>query len=167
MKPGSPARAGRKLIPSQKGKTELKLKLIAIILLSLCLLSVSCSPVPDFDSQLGSIVKPYRFNFVKWELEAIPCAIGQWLFGNHEEIDDQTDTVLEYFSLAEQIKSLEWEIAAVNAGNEQGDLASLEAELNSWQEQKTALTDKVERIIASQIKRSWLSRVSSIQWINI
>jgi hypothetical protein len=89
---------------------------------------------------------------VKWELEAIPCAVGQRLFGNHEEIDDQTDTVIDYFSLVEQIKSLKWEIDAINAGNEQGDLASLEAELNSLQEQRTALTDKVERIIASQIK---------------
>ncbi len=126
----------------------MRLKFIVISLLLLCLLSVSCSKAPDFDSSLGSIVKPYRFNFVKWELGAIPGAVGQWLFGDKEVSDDQTDMVIEYFSLVEQIKSLEWEIAA----DETSDIAELEAELNSRQEQKTALTDKVARIIASQIK---------------
>ncbi len=130
----------------------MRLKFIVISLLLLCLLSVSCSPAADFDSSLSSIVKPYRFNFVKWELGAISYEIGQWLFGNNGETGDQTETVIDYFSLVEQIKSLEWEIAAINADNEQGDLASLEAELNNLQEQRTALTDKVERIIANQIK---------------
>jgi len=130
----------------------LKLKLIVISLLALCLLSVSCSPATDFDSCLSAIVKPYRFNFVKWEFEAISYEIGQWLSGNHEKIADPTDTVIEYFSLVEQIKSLEREIAAIAAENQQGDLTSLEAELNRLQEQRMALSSKVERIIASQIK---------------
>jgi uncharacterized protein YdcH (DUF465 family) len=124
----------------------LRLKFIVISLLLLCLLSVSCSS--DFDSSLSSIVKPYRFNFVKWELGAISHEIGQWFSGDKEVSADQTETVIEYFSLAEQIKSLESEIAA----DETSDLASLEAELNDLQEQRAALADDVERIIASQIK---------------
>jgi len=93
-------------------------------------------------------VKPYRFNFVKWELEAIPHEVGQWLSGDNEVSADQTDTVIEYFSLVEQIKSLESEIAA----DEASDIAELEVELNRLLEQRTALADKVERIIACQIK---------------
>ncbi|GAI53759.1 unnamed protein product, partial [marine sediment metagenome] len=89
---------------------------------------------------------------MKWEFKTISDEAEQWLFGEHEKIDDQTDTVAEYFSLVEQIKSVESEIAAINADNKQGDLASLEAELNRLQEQRMALADKVERIIASQIK---------------
>jgi len=91
---------------------------------------------------------------VKWEFKTLSYEAEQWLFGKHEKIDDQTDTVAEYFSLVEQIKSLESEIAAINADNGQGDLASLEAELNRLQEQRVALAGKVERIIARQIKQA-------------
>lgn len=123
---------------------------MSILLVSL--LGASCAPSRDFDTCLSSIVKPYRFSIVKWEFKTISYEAEQWLFGKHEKIDDQTDTVAEYFSLVEQIKSVESEIAAINADNKQGDLASLEAELNRLQEQRMALADKVERIIASQIK---------------
>jgi len=132
----------------------LRLKLIVISLMLLCLFTGSCSPARGFDSQLGSIVKPYRFSMVKWEFKTLSYEAEQWLFGKHEKIDDQTDTVAEYFSLVEQIKSLESEIAAINADNGQGDLASLEAELNRLQEQRVALAGKVERIIARQIKQA-------------
>ena len=121
-------------------------------LLLVSLLGASCAPSRDFDTCLSSIVKPYRFSIVKWEFKTISDEAEQWLFGEHEKIDDQTDTVAEYFFLVEQIKSLESEIAAINADNKQGDLAPLEAELNRLQEQRMALADKVERIIASQIK---------------
>jgi hypothetical protein len=87
----------------------------------------------------------------KWELKAIPHEAKQWFF--HRE-NDQTNTVLEYFSLVERIKSLESEMAAINAGNKPGDLASLEAELNRLQQQRTALAGKVETIIARQIKEA-------------
>ncbi len=128
----------------------MRLKLIAISLLLLCLLSGSCSQVPDFDDQLDSIVNPHRFSVVKWEFWAIADEVRQWLCSEQEE-SDPADTVIEYFSLVEQIESLEKEIAAVDAGNKSGDLASLEAELNGLEEQRTALVSQVESIIASQI----------------
>ncbi len=138
------------MIPSQKGK-NLRLKLIAISLLLLFLLSGSCSQVPNFDDQLDSIVNPHRFSVVRWELWAISDEVRQWLCSEQEE-SDPADTVIEYFSLAEQIESRGKEIAAINAGNKSGDLASLEAELDRLQEQRMALTSQVESIIASQIK---------------
>jgi hypothetical protein len=123
--------------------------LIVTSLFLLCLLSGSCSSAPDFDSSLKSIVKPYRFSIAQWELKAIPYKAKQWL--SHKETD-QTNTVLEYFSLVEQIKRLESEIAMINTGTKQGDLASLEAELGELEEQKMPLAGKVEKIIAGQIK---------------
>jgi len=129
----------------------LRLKLIVTSLLLLCLFNGGCSPAQGFDYQLTSILKPYRFSVAKWELKAIPHEAKQWLF--HRE-NDQTNTVLEYFSLVEQIKRLESEMAAINAGNKQGNLASLEAELDKLEEQRMALAGKVERIIARQIKEA-------------
>ncbi len=128
----------------------MRLKLIAISLLLLCSLSGSCSQVPDFDDHLDSIVNPYRFSAVRWEVWAIADEVRQWLCSEPEE-SDPADTVIEYFSLVEQIESQEKEIAAINAGNKSGDLAPLEAELNELQEQRTALISQVESIIARQI----------------
>jgi len=107
----------------------------------------------NFDSFLSSIVKPYRFSMVKWESRTIPHQVKQWIFGRYEKVDDEVQTVAEYFSLVERIKALKSGIEAINAGRGQGDLASLEAELNKVEEQKTALEGTVERIIAGQIKK--------------
>jgi uncharacterized protein YdcH (DUF465 family) len=100
------------------------------------------------------MVKPYHFSIVQWELRAIPDEVNRLVFGKHEKVDDEVQVINEYFSLTKQIKSLESEIAAINAGNKPGDLASLEAELNRLQQQKVALADRVERIIAKQIKEA-------------
>jgi len=130
----------------------LRLKLVVLTLLSLCLLGGSCSPAPDFDSSLKSIVKSYHFSIARWESKAIPDELNGLVFGKRERVDDEVQVVVEYFSLTEPIKSLESEIAAINAGSKPGDLASLEAELNSLQQQRMALADEVERIIAEQIR---------------
>ena len=133
----------------------MKIRLIATAsLLSLCLLGGGCTVTRDFDAHLSSIVGSYRFSIVKWESRAIPREVNQWIFGSYEKIDDEVLMVTEYFSTIERIKTLESEIEAISAGNEQGDLASLEAELNMLQEQKTALKDTVERIIEKQIKKT-------------
>lgn len=78
--------------------------------------------------------------------------MNDYVFNKGERVEDKVGVVVEYFNLIEQIKSLEAEIAAVNAGYKAVDLASLESELDRLQQQKAALTDGVEKIIAEQIK---------------
>ena len=130
----------------------MRLKLVVLTLLSLCLLGGSCATSPDFDSSLKSIVKPYQFSIAQWEFKALPDEVNDYVFNKGERVEDKVGVVVEYFNLIEQIKSLEAEIAAVNAGYKAGDLASLESELDRLQQQKAALTDGVEKIIAEQIK---------------
>jgi len=110
--------------------------------------------MPDFDNCLSPIVKPYRFSIAKWESVAIPHEINRWIFDSYEKSDDEVHMVTEYFSSVERIKTLKSEIQAINAGNRQGDSASLEAELNSLQEQRMALEGTVEKIIERQIRES-------------
>jgi hypothetical protein len=124
----------------------LKLKAVVIILLLFCLLG-GCA-TSEFDDNLNDIVKPYRFNFVGWELGAFAHETRQWLGGEDAEIPSRT--VREYFSLVEQIRELERQIAS-----ETGDTAELEAELNELnelEEQRLALVGSVEEIIADQIR---------------
>ncbi len=123
----------------------MKLKLVIIVLLAIFLLG-GCASVPDFDDNLDAIVKPYRFNFVKWEFKAFAYETRQWL--GSEDIESPTDTVLEYFSLVGQKRALEWQIAA----SETEDTAALEADLNELEEQRAALVSSVEQIIAEQIR---------------
>jgi hypothetical protein len=124
----------------------LKLKLVVIILLAICLLGGSCASAPDFDDNLSAIVKPYRFNFVKWESRAFAYETRQWLGG--EDTENPTETVLGYFSLVGQMQALEWQIV----DDETADIAALEAELSGLEEQRAALVGSVEQIIAGQIK---------------
>ena len=133
----------------------MKIRLIATAsLLLICLLGGGCAVTRDFDTRLSSIVGSYRFSVMKWESRAIPHEVNQWIFGSYKKIDDEVHMVTEYFSAIEGIKTLKSEIEAINAGNEQGDLALLEAELNMLQEQKMALKDTVERIMEKQIKKT-------------
>jgi hypothetical protein len=127
-------------------KIKLRLKLVVLTLLSLCLLGGSCAPAEDFDSSLKSIVKPYQFSIARWELKAIP----EELFSSKGEcVDEEASVVIEYFSLTEQIKSLQ---AEINTGYKTRDSASMEAKLDRLRAQKAALAEAVERIISRQIR---------------
>jgi len=134
---------------------RLQTRLIVITsLLAVCLLGGGCASSQDFDTRLSSIVDPYRFSIAKWEYEAIPREVNQWIFDRQEEIDDEIGVVTEYFSFIKRIKTLKSEIQAINAGNRQGDSASLESELNRLQEQRMALENTVEKIIERQIRET-------------
>ena len=106
--------------------------IIATGMLSVIFLSGSCIPAQGFDSRLRSIVRPHRFSIAKWEFRTIPYEVNQWIFGSPEKIEDEVGTVTEYFLFVERIKTLKLEKEAINAGKGQGDLASLEAELNEY-----------------------------------
>lgn len=63
----------------------MRLKLTVISLLSLCLSGGGCTPAPNFDRQLGAIIKPYHFSTVKWESKTITHEAKLWFRGKHGE----------------------------------------------------------------------------------
>jgi len=107
---------------------------------------------PTFETRLDSIVKPYVFSLVGWELRVIPQEIRLLLFNLSGRIDDKIGLVREYFQSIEQIKALQTKIDATKAGQGKYDLASLEAELNRLQAHKSTLESTAERIIERQIR---------------
>jgi hypothetical protein len=123
----------------------LKLKAIVFTLLAVCLLAGGCAG-SELDDSLNDIVKPYRFNFVKWEFNALAYETRQFFSG--DDVADPSAAVLDYFELVEQMRALEWWIST----DETGDTAALEAELADLDEQRTALAGSVEEIMAGQIK---------------
>ena len=118
------------------------------------LLGGGCAPAPNFDSSLRAIVKPYLFSIVGWEFKAIPAEVNRLVFSRTEKVGDEVRVVTGYFPLVEQLKALNSKIEAINRGDEQGDLNSLETELNLLEEQRQALGDTVVRIIVGQIKET-------------
>lgn len=81
---------------------------LAVTPLSDRLLSGSCAFGGSFDNSLNSIVDPYRFSIVVWEVTAVPHELGQWVHGRNEDIDYAAGLVTEYFSADEDhSKSLE------------------------------------------------------------
>ena len=121
------------------------MKLIVVASLALvCLLLIGCTPAPDFDAHLNSIVKPHRFSLLRWESRTVLHGLNQWLFGRHEKIDNGVQIVTEYFTAVEQMKNPE----------SNGNQVSSGAELKSLHERKVALEDAVEEILARQIKET-------------
>ncbi len=119
-----------------------------------CLLASSCAPARNFDVALKSIVKPYLFSIAGWESQAMTRELIQWVSGRQETVDDEISLVTGYFSATERIKLLRLAIKAAKDDGRENVLTSLQAELNSLQERKTALAETVERIIAKQIRET-------------
>ena len=128
-------------------------KIRLIIALSLVLaisLSGGCTHVRGFDDHLRSIVKPYRFSIVDWELATLFDGGSQSNPGG--EIADEPSQVIRYFSLVEQMRALKSEVKAIDNGDISGDSTSLEARLNMLEGQRADLEDAVRRIMTKQIK---------------
>ena len=123
-------------------------------LLITCLLGGSCTIDRDFNSQVRSIVKPYHFNLAAWEFDNIFGVIQKAFVKRSENTKDEVNKVTEYFSTAERIKSLRSKIAAITAGDEQGDPATLEAELKKLERQNMPLSDAVEKAIERQAREA-------------
>jgi len=127
-----------------------KIRLIMAVGLVLAIsLSGGCTALRSFDDQLSSIVKPYRFSIVKWELKTLFDRDNSDPGG---KIEDEPSQVIRYFSLVAQMKALESEIKAVNSGDRPGNPTSLEARLNMLEGQRVDLEDVVRRIMTEQIK---------------
>lgn len=109
---------------------------LALSILSAVLLG-ACAPPQSFDSALREIVQPYRFSLFGWEVKTLPGEARSALT-RHEPLEDEVGTVLEYFSLNEQIRGLA-------ADPESPGLQEL-------REQRDALAGPVERILEKQIR---------------
>jgi len=123
--------------------------IIATSLVLIISLGAGCTPEHSFDSRLSSIVKPYRFSIIDWEMKVLLTGDGPSVT---QEGEDELSQVREYFSLVERVDALKSEIEVLNTDGRQGDLASLKAELELLEEQQAAVAGVVGGIIKKQIE---------------
>ena len=81
---------------------------LTIIPLSSYLIDGTGTCGSSFNSQLNSILSPYRFSLVKWEIATIPHELSQLFSVSGKDIDNAVDKVIDYFShTGERDKTLE------------------------------------------------------------
>ena len=134
--------------------SKVKVIITSIGIVITCLLIVTLFPSSGLNSSINKIVADYRFDLLGWEWQALSYEIKEFVFGDDEVTADESHIVLDYFTLVQQIASLERQIIAIRSGTEAGDLASLEAELDELQIQKDDLEDKAEKVLERQVKET-------------
>lgn len=125
--------------------------MLSLILL-LGLIGTSCISGRDFNKRLSSIVKPYLFSRVSWELKTILGIVKQET--TNPKIEDEIKLVTDYFSIIEQIRKLKSEIAAIKNGSKSGDSVSLNEELIRLQQQRADSENIVEDILERQLSKT-------------
>ncbi len=126
-----------------------------IISLSVMLFSLSvagCTADNNFNAQLDSIAKPYRFSILRWEIDNLLAPREPADSGESLEGESRRNPVAGYFSLLDRIKTLEAELLAIPAGSRAGDRAAIGKKIAEIQRQEPALAEATEKIIGHQIK---------------
>jgi hypothetical protein len=126
--------------------------ILEVILLIMGLSSPGCTTAPDFDQRLRAIVSPYDFSTIAWKIKTVPHELNQLVFSWRDWSADEIQVVTGHFAIVRQIRNLEAQTQAINRGAAPEDLASLEAELATLEEQRSASQDQVERILEKQLK---------------
>jgi hypothetical protein len=114
----------------------------------LCL-AASCAAPDSYEARLGKIIDPYRFSIARWEIGALSCELEDFLFGGEDVTAEDSPTVLEYFTLSQQIGDIEWQMEF--GGFQPDEVETLREEMERLQQQKNELEDSVEKIIEKQI----------------
>jgi hypothetical protein len=52
----------------------------------------------NFNRQVNSTVRPYRFSITAWEIKTIPHEVSQWIHGSDKNFDNTGNLVTEYFT---------------------------------------------------------------------
>jgi len=116
-----------------------------------CSVILGCASSSSFNSKLDQIIKSYRFSIAGWEIEALSYELEDFIFGGSNETADDSPVVLDYFTISQQINSLEWQLETSGDGFKLEEMQVLKEQLESLKKQKEDLEDKVERIIQKQI----------------
>lgn len=127
---------------------------LIIILLALFSLVSGCAPDHDFNKQIQTITKPYRFDLVKWEFETLGGEIGELFRGGEKAAANATTEIITYFTDAAQIRNLEAAINAVKAGNQSGDLNQMQNELDELQRQNAGRREAIEKALETQVRET-------------
>jgi hypothetical protein len=131
--------------------------ILAVSLFWLLLPSVSCAPgsanSSGFDDRFNALVRPYSFNLAGWESQTLYQDFKQRLLNPLPASELNTGSVFRYFSIREQISSLQSRLNAIQNGSQPGEAASLASQLKELENQVASLKPAAEQTISRQISQ--------------
>jgi len=107
-----------------------------------------------FDKKIDEITEPYKFNLVGWEIEALSYQLEDTLFGGSDISADDSQMVLGYFDVRQQVSDIEWQIELGINDIQEGNLNELEKQLQELQQQREDLRLKAEKVLEMQIQQT-------------
>ena len=130
------------------------LKAITILAVSLTLmLSLSgCRTSPTLRDQIDAVAAPDGFSIFNWEVKGLSQAVGQALSGADKAQPDQSQVVVNYFAVMDQINIEEQTIENISSGITSGDLTVELGRLTSLEQQRDALATQAQFVMESQVR---------------
>ena len=89
------------------------------------MLSLSgCRTSLTLKDQIDAVAAPYGFSVFDWEVKGLSQAVGQALSGADKAQPDQSQVVVNYFAVMDQINAEEQTIENISSGITSGDLTA-------------------------------------------
>ncbi len=138
------------------------LRVGAVILLAILILSSSNMPPGDLAQRARAFTRQIEFDFVGWTLDALRVKLGQFALGsdNYISSDSQHQLVVDYLGLIHQIQRVEAQLNVVFADPNISDPQSASADLRTTLDDLYAQRDQVAPV-AEAILQTQLSSVAS------
>jgi hypothetical protein len=136
---------------------------VAIALVLIVLVSGGCggNVSSSFEGQFNTIVQPYSFNLLTWEISTLFNDVRQKVFHAQPEDALTSQNVMHYFSYAAQLNTLKSDLKMLQAKKIQGDIDQYESKINEFQAQidtqlqlQLSLKPVVEQTISRQISET-------------
>jgi hypothetical protein len=131
--------------------------LFVILLLTLTSLAAGCAFGNDFNKQVSTITKSYKFSIAEWELRTLAGETGKLFTLQEETTENATAQVTVYFNNVTQIKHLEASLNGIRAGTQSGNTAQLQLEIDDLRQQNKEMTEAVSRTL-ERLARDTLSQ---------
>jgi hypothetical protein len=126
--------------------------LCCILLVAGCAAS-SGGPSPGFDTQYNAIVRPYSFNFARWELATLKSDIQREMHNPLSDSDLTSTAVLRYFALVAEMNSLRSGSNLARAQSGSSEIPPEGDNLNRLETEVSDLKPVVEQTLERQITR--------------
>ena len=122
---------------------------VALIAILLSLFLITCQDTDSsFEKQYHSLVDPYHFSLFGWEIRTLYNQAKQSVVKVQPDSSYNSETVLQYFSLIDQLHNLKTNIQFKNKND---DVNDTEKRLAKLEDQIATLKPIVEQIIEKQL----------------
>ncbi|MBZ0320749.1 MAG: hypothetical protein K8L91_30325, partial [Anaerolineae bacterium] len=133
---------------------KLKIYLRAALLIIVLAFTIK-DELPDRSrgGRIHAAARPYEFNYIAWEVEALWSKTRQSLWGYQSYVPeaDRKEAILEYIELVGQLLDLESQLEAIYATPSGADADVLRRQIADLEKRRAELQPIVEPMIESQV----------------